>query len=453
MESYPCFTEIPHITPMSPTTSLTYAAYPTQPTGPPFMTRVSQLQFQSPMDQPKSLEASLTPQAWWSHEELDLNRGYGPADYTVCPEPFSPWNSGASTISDPQSPRSSTGGSAGCMNCMASSPFQHEEIPISTVGEQSEYPAMNGLVDIDRLTMKPQLPILDTQSNHLSPCKHDFDPWVGSQSDCNETPERQWSSPLLDPTARPQVTRRSQNLSSSSSKIRKALGRKPTNTPVRNRRGRSSNSESHGDAKTPRTFICSFAPYGCESTFVSKNEWKRHVTSKHLQLGFYRCDVGKCGVSTHQTSQNHFVTVTPSPKSTSSTPTPGQPNDFNRKDLFTQHQRRMHAPWLRSNRRRTATEAESTAFEESLDEVRQRCWHQLRHPPHQSHCGFCRELFVGSGSWDARMEHVGRHFEREDRLGEELEDLSLREWGLREGVLTLVGGECRLAISNIKSSY
>lgn len=44
------------------------------------------------------------------------------------------------------------------------------------------------------------------------------------------------------------------------------------------------------------------------------------------------------------------------------------------------------------------------------------------------------------------MEHVGRHFEREERvaLGEEREDGALREWGLREGILVIVGGRCRL---------
>ncbi|EZF70942.1 hypothetical protein H105_06858 [Trichophyton soudanense CBS 452.61] len=39
-----------------------------------------------------------------------------------------------------------------------------------------------------------------------------------------------------------------------------------------------------------RIFTCVFAPYGCTSSFASKNEWKRHVLSQHLQLGFYRCD-------------------------------------------------------------------------------------------------------------------------------------------------------------------
>lgn len=45
------------------------------------------------------------------------------------------------------------------------------------------------------------------------------------------------------------------------------------------------------------------------------------------------------------------------------------------------------------------------------------------------------------------MEHVGRHFERDEpqMLGEEVEDLSLREWGLQEGILVLVDGQCRLA--------
>jgi hypothetical protein len=45
------------------------------------------------------------------------------------------------------------------------------------------------------------------------------------------------------------------------------------------------------------------------------------------------------------------------------------------------------------------------------------------------------------------MEHVGRHFEREDWgcLGEEVEDLALREWGLREGILTFLDRQVRLA--------
>jgi hypothetical protein len=45
------------------------------------------------------------------------------------------------------------------------------------------------------------------------------------------------------------------------------------------------------------------------------------------------------------------------------------------------------------------------------------------------------------------MEHVGRHFERDEgqELRHEKEDVALREWGLREGILSIVDGRCRLA--------
>lgn len=447
MEPYPSFTEIPHIVLMSGMTAPASEAYdPSLPAEHPLMTRVSRFQCHPPLDQSKSREASLAPQAWWNGDEANSTRSYLP-DYNVYPEPFSPWNSGVSTNSNPQSPRSSNSGSASRMSCIVSPSFRHEDIPITGVGEQGGYPAPDSLVDIDRSVMIPKPPVFEVQPDHLSPYEHDFEHRGSSQSDCNMTPEQQWSSPLPDPTACPQPARRSKARPNSAPRIRKTNKPRPTSASGRNRRRRVVTGENNGDNATPRTFVCSFAPYGCESTFVSKNEWKRHLTSQHLQLGFYRCDVGKCNIRTHQGSPSRCLTPSPSPKSTSSNPAPGQPNDFNRKDLFTQHQRRMHAPWLQSGRRRKPTDTEHAAFEESLEQVRQRSWHSLRHPPQQSHCGFCRELFTGEGSWDARMEHVGRHFEREDRanLGEELEDLSLRDWGLREGVLTLADGKCLLA--------
>ncbi|KAJ5117963.1 hypothetical protein N7448_004390 [Penicillium atrosanguineum] len=448
MESYPSFTEIP-VMPVSGMTAPTCGAYPIQPTSHTCVTQMSQPQFQPLLDQSKPLEASPTPHNLWSREKLGLNRGYLPADYTVYSEPISLWDSGISIISDPQSPHSSNSSSVSGMNYIASPLCQHEESPITTVTEQSGFPAPGGLVDIDPSTMIPRLPMFDTQPNHLSLYDHELDRCSGSQSDHNGTPEQQWSTPLPNSTASPKVARRFKNLSTftSISKTRKSSERKSMSTQSRILRGRSTKSGNNSCHGTQRTFVCSFAPYGCESTFVSKNEWKRHVTSKHLQLGFYRCDVGKCSVDTHQISPNNFVTPSPSPKSTSSTSAPVQPNDFNRKDLFTQHLRRMHAPWLQSGRRRAPTEVEHAAFEESLNQVRPRCWYSLRQPPHQSHCGFCQELFVGEGSWDARMEHVGRHFERKTHLGEELEDLLLRDWALREGILTLTAGKCRLTLA------
>ncbi|KAL2009429.1 hypothetical protein VTN00DRAFT_5236 [Thermoascus crustaceus] len=189
------------------------------------------------------------------------------------------------------------------------------------------------------------------------------------------------------------------------------------------------------DQAAGRLFVCSFSRYGCGSTFVSKNEWKRHVVSQHLQLGYYRCDVGSCNVS--KSPQNRRVGGnTKDNGSSSSAGGNRMPNDFNRKDLFTQHQRRMHAPWL--NESRTPTQEERNAFELSLEEVRTRCWHEERQPPQQSQCGFCKQKFTGRHSWDGRMEHVGKHFEKGEWQGE-AEDIDLRAWALKEGIICPVG--------------
>jgi hypothetical protein len=118
------------------------------------------------------------------------------------------------------------------------------------------------------------------------------------------------------------------------------------------------------------------------------------------------------------------------------------PNDFNRKDLFTQHQRRMHAPWPKSG---VATEEQKLAFDATLDEVRTRCWREQRLAPPRSHCGFCREEFAGPQSWNKRMEHVGRHYEKADvPLDTEAEDIALRDWAIQEGIVRWAGGKWKL---------
>lgn len=192
-----------------------------------------------------------------------------------------------------------------------------------------------------------------------------------------------------------------------------------------------------------RPFLCPLAPYGCSGTFTSKNEWKRHIHSQHLPTGFWRCDM--C-------------------------PERARPNDFNRKDLFTQHLRRMHAslpltphsqqsqsqpqtprtPTSPSARRQSAAAQRrrssgaasaanaSTAatgapsgpdneeFENALEEVRQRCWIQLRDTPQHLSCVFCNHsgrsgqpqspnqnptevLFRGPTGTEEWLEHVGKH--------------------------------------------
>lgn len=459
MESYVQYTEIPHMMPMTGLSAPSYETYDSSlPADHPFVSRATQFQYHisNVEDHPKPHDNACNVQPWWKAEEQSFEMGYIPPDLTYA-DRFSPWNSGISTISDPQSPRSSNSSSLPAMtrSCIPSPGFQQDDIAIGAGDEQVGYPIPDGLVDLDH-SMIAKPPIFEITPDHRSPFEQDFDAWSGSQSDRNVTPNQSYPSPALDDSlAFPAPNRRSsRHLTAtstpastiSSSRVRKSSTKRQTSTQGRGNRRRG--VKTTGENSSSRTFVCSFAPYGCESTFVSKNEWKRHVTSQHLQLGFYRCDVGKCSVHLHASS-NHFLSPSPSsdPHSRTATPPPGQPNDFNRKDLFTQHQRRMHAPWIASGRRRVPSDSEHAAFEASLEEVRRRCWYGLRQTPLQSHCGFCQETFSGEGSWDVRMEHVGRHFEREDRqaLGEEQEDVALREWGLCEGILTMTDGQYRLA--------
>lgn len=48
-----------------------------------------------------------------------------------------------------------------------------------------------------------------------------------------------------------------------------------------------------------------------------------------------------------------------------------------------------------------------------------RCYKALRHPPEASCCLFCERNFAGEGTWDDRMEHVGRHLELMRRANEQ----------------------------------
>ncbi|PGH33977.1 hypothetical protein GX50_03214 [[Emmonsia] crescens] len=208
----------------------------------------------------------------------------------------------------------------------------------------------------------------------------------------------------------------------------------PNRVPKQGRKLKSAQSirgpySSRSQQRTnDRQFICVFAPYGCNSTFSAKNEWKRHVSSQHLQLGFFRCDVGCCNISNSQLSSSDIPVESSQP--------PRSPNDFNRKDLFTQHQRRMHSPWASSNGD-PPSKQEQDAFDKTLDKVRKRCWIERRKAPRRSVCNFCRREFSGAYCWDDRMEHVGKHYEKRDN--ETCEDVALKEWAIQEGVVKAAG--------------
>jgi hypothetical protein len=72
-------------------------------------------------------------------------------------------------------------------------------------------------------------------------------------------------------------------------------------------------------------FICVFDFDGCKSTFAGTNEWERHVSSQHLNLGVWICTLR----NSKNDAKNNAT---------------GGDVEFNRKDLFTQHLRCMNAP-------------------------------------------------------------------------------------------------------------
>ncbi|EED13243.1 C2H2 finger domain protein, putative [Talaromyces stipitatus ATCC 10500] len=158
-------------------------------------------------------------------------------------------------------------------------------------------------------------------------------------------------------------------------------------------------------AAANRMYICSFKRYGCDSTFSAKNEWKRHIWSQHLKIDFYRCDLKGCD-DTHK-----------------------GPNDFNRKDLFIQHLRRMHTPWPG---KAPPSSAEKNDFEGTLDGHAVRCVHKLRDPPARTNCAVCGKVFM---AWQDRMEHMSKHYEKDSQF-EEVRDPDLEAWAQREGILT-----------------
>ncbi|KAB5577532.1 hypothetical protein GE09DRAFT_1051735 [Coniochaeta sp. 2T2.1] len=174
----------------------------------------------------------------------------------------------------------------------------------------------------------------------------------------------------------------------------------------------SSSLRKHIAAAHTRPFPCAFAFAGCLSTFGSKNEWKRHIASQHLCLTYYRCS--SCPQSTQE----------------------GKGNEFNRKDLFTQHLRRMHAPFaIKKSIAKTDSRIQAE-WETHVKEMQQSCLVIRRQPPMKSACpkAECQTVFEGPGSWDEWTEHVGRHMEKGEaqRMGV---DRLLAEWALDENII------------------
>ena len=211
-------------------------------------------------------------------------------------------------------------------------------------------------------------------------------------------------------------------------------------------------------SKSKAILPCPFHHFGCISTFPNKNEWKRHTLSQHLRLGFYRCSLGTCNI-------DHPSGVTASRGY----------NDFNRKDLFIQHVRRMHSAEVNpvnveagrstkakkptkpgnSRAKKHSSRAGEGQNEEWIEDVRREAWFSVRMAPggrEKVGCGFCDEETFGCSTedltaqspgtdvqiWENRMEHIAWHYTTGSKAEDEKLDAGFMQWAVREGLVVPV---------------
>lgn len=189
--------------------------------------------------------------------------------------------------------------------------------------------------------------------------------------------------------------------------------------------------QKHIKSEHTRPLLCVFHYAGCTSRFASKNEWKRHVASQHLALRYWICTEGTCGQTRGPSTRSRAASL------------PAFGSIFNRKDLYTQHIRRMHlapegSPVLGpTSKKPIPSEIEDRMRELQANAARTRCA-----LPRFMLCPApgCPSEFHGPNAWDDRMEHVACHLERA-AAGEEAPvtfggpgDWTLTDWAASEGV-------------------
>ncbi|KAM3555966.1 hypothetical protein ARSEF4850_005750 [Beauveria asiatica] len=158
----------------------------------------------------------------------------------------------------------------------------------------------------------------------------------------------------------------------------------------------------HVRSEHVRPLFCIFHYAGCTSRFAFKNEWKRHVISQHLNLQYWVCIEGSCALKQRPLAESPTTTV------------PCQGSIFNRKDLYTQHLRRMHStleidPAYSDTRGPAPSQSRDHIRGLQDKAARTRC-----SLPHIMLCPVsgCLTQFSGPNTWDDWMEHISTHMLR-----------------------------------------
>ncbi|TQV90251.1 hypothetical protein IF1G_11084 [Cordyceps javanica] len=123
--------------------------------------------------------------------------------------------------------------------------------------------------------------------------------------------------------------------------------------------------------------------------------------------------------------------------------------EFNRKDLFTQHLRRMHGSFNRALTKENNDQQQSE-WESYIKGMQQNCLVTRRRPPQQSSCPKpgCVNTFDGPTAWDEWATHVGRHMENGEG-----DDLGVNDWlqcyALEAGIIEKDGKGYKLRKSQL----
>ncbi|XXH03549.1 hypothetical protein Hte_009954 [Hypoxylon texense] len=205
--------------------------------------------------------------------------------------------------------------------------------------------------------------------------------------------------------------------------------------------------QNHIKKQHTRPFICVFGFAGCTSTFASKNEWKRHCSSQHLVLNYWVCQQDPCCKASSKSGPPIRNRSKSSCPQNTWVPTLPRGTIFNRKDLYTQHLRRMHIPatFKKQVKQRKPTpewETRERAHQDKAKRTRCELPTYMKCPARD-----CTARFEGPNAWDDRMEHVAKHLEKAVsgaeppiEFGGE-NDGTLIEWATRTDVAIIERGE------------
>ncbi|KAI5462434.1 hypothetical protein BGZ63DRAFT_403663 [Mariannaea sp. PMI_226] len=148
--------------------------------------------------------------------------------------------------------------------------------------------------------------------------------------------------------------------------------------------------KKHNKLEHKRAFPCIFQFAGCPDGFSNKNEWKRHVSTQHLNTYFWLCTNGSCRKTMKRNGKVYLTG-----------------RSFKRKDLFTQHVRRMHTPLDPSDFPKSSKN-QSSGPDAELISMQEGARHKRCPMPEFLHCNVreCSMEFTGDKAWDEHMEHL-----------------------------------------------